>query len=89
MSEKDPKNREDTMLQGTVDTTRDRNRGSSQQQGSGQPQRQQQQRSPSGNPGGGEPEVQENLRDRESSTGSPRHPQVDSERGGSGGDLPM
>jgi len=55
------------------------------QQGGSQPKRpaqQQQQRSPSDNPGGGEPEVQENLRDRESSKGSPRHPEVDVERGG-------
>ena len=85
----------DTERQGTVDTTRDQKvnqRGQAQQQGGSQPKRpaqQQQQRSPSDNPGGGEPEVQENLRDRDKSTSSPRHPQVDVERGGSGGDLPM
>ena len=70
--------------------TRDKQSGQGQQGGKsqrGMPDRQQQQQPPDGGrqpaPGSGEPEVQENLpdRDRVGDRGS-RNPQVDVERGG-------
>jgi len=81
----------DTERQATVNTTRDLepNRRNTSQQGSPSRSRQQQQQRGTPAPGGGEPEVRENRRDGESSTGLPRQSQVDVERGGSGGDLPM
>ena len=82
---------QDTEHQGTVGTTRDLepNRNTTQQQGGPSRTRQQQQQRGTPAPGSGEPDVQENQRDRESSTGVPRQSQGDVERGGSGGDLPM
>jgi|KBSSwiStaDraftv2_1062776.scaffolds.fasta_scaffold1100604_2 hypothetical protein len=82
----------DTERQETVNTTRDREpnrRNTTQQQGGSSRTRQQQQQPGTPAPGGGEPDVQENQRDRESSAGVPRQSQDDVERGGSGGDLPM